>query len=897
MNADNIPRQSTVRCGIFMTALLAPALPFPASAELYFPPAMVSADAENVADLSRLSQSGAQLPGTYEVEVYLNGNWLVARSVRFDTRDAVTEPSPAVSTTNSSNDTKVPAVVPGAPPGQDVRDHTGLQACLTPDDWREAGLKLEAVPEMRGLPENRCVSPGRYIPHAYTAFDFEHMRLDISLPQALLHNRPRGWIPPERWDEGINALVTGYRLSGSESHGEWSNTRNLYLNLDNSLNLGAWRLHDTRNWSYNASGNSTTSQWSRLNTYLERAIIPWRSRLLAGEASTDSDLFDAFAFRGVKLTTDDSMYPDTLRGFAPVIKGAAFSNARVTVRQNSSLIYQTFVPPGAFAINDLYPVSSGGDLEVTVTEADASVRTFTVPYSSVPLLQREGRMRYSLAAGNFRNSSNRYDTPAFAQGTLQWGLPLGITTYGGVQMAEKYYAGMLGAGVNLGHVGALSVDVTHADSELADGSRHQGQSLRFLYARSMGETGTTLRLAGYRYSTQGFHTLEETALKQMRGRLYDDDTTDADGHPVQQSWSNQFNLYNAKRMRLQASLTQRLGKYGSLYLTGSRQTYWNSDGNADSLTAGYTGSAGQVNWSLSWSYSKTSTQPRADRMLYLSLSLPFSALLPWKQETPELTRLTGNMSRSSGGQSSYMTGLSGSLLDSNNLSWSVQEGVSRQGNSGRSENSGSASVEYRGTYGSASLGYSHSPTWRQMNYGLSGGMVLHRNGLTLGQEPGVTNVLVAVPGAVGIPVSGGTGIRTDWRGYALLPYSAAYRENTIALDMEGLDEFTEVEDSSTRVVPTRGALVRAEFKAHSGVRALMTLTHDGKPLPFGTTVTGDGVTGITGDDGEVYLAGLKEEGDLTAQWGNKSHQKCTAHYRLTDAQMARSPVQTAATCS
>lgn len=895
MNTDNIPRPRTLavrfRHSAVATALLAllPVVSSPVAAELYFPPSMVSADAENVADLSRLSQSGAQLPGTYEVEVYLNGNWLVARSVRFDARETETEPVPAASPDSADSD-----AVSGVIPGQDVRDHTGLLACLTPEDWRDIGLKLEAVPAMRDLPEDSCVSPGRYIPQAYTAFDFEHMRLDISLPQALLHNRPRGWIPPERWDEGINALVTGYRLSGSESHGEWNNTRNLYLSLDNSLNLGAWRLHDTRSWSYNATGNRTTSQWSRLNTYLERAVIPWRSRLLLGEASTDGELFDAFAFRGVKLTTDDSMYPDTLRGFAPVIKGAAFSNARVTVRQNGSLIYQTFVPPGAFAIDDLYPVSSGGDLEVTVTEADSSARTFTVPYSSVPLLQREGRLRWSVAAGRFRSNSDRYDTPAFATGTLQWGLPHGITAYGGVQLAEKYRAGMLGSGVNLGHLGALSADVTHAESELADGSHHSGQSLRLLYARSMSRTGTTLRLAGYRYSTEGFHTLEETALKSMQGRLYDDDATDADGRPLPSAYGNQYNLYNAKRMRVQANLTQRLGKYGSLYLTGTRQTYHRRSGSTDSLTAGYTGTAGPVNWSLSWSYSKNAAQ--SDRMLYLSFSLPFSALLPWKQETPGLTRLTGNMSRSGGGQSSYMAGMSGSLLQDNNLNWSVQEGVSRQGDGGRNENSGNASVEYRGTYGSVSLGYSHSPDYRQVNYGLSGGMVLHRNGLTLGQQPGVTNVLVAVPGAAGIPVSGGTGIRTDWRGYALLPYSSAYRENTVALDMEGLDEFTEVEDSSTRVVPTRGALVRAEFTAHTGVRALMTLTHNGRPLPFGATVTGDGVSGITGDDGEVYLAGLAQEGDLTAQWGSESHQKCTAHYRLTDAQMAQSPVLTAATC-
>ncbi|MCD3179869.1 fimbria/pilus outer membrane usher protein, partial [Salmonella enterica subsp. enterica serovar Enteritidis] len=35
------------------------------------------------------------------------------------------------------------------------------------------------------------------------------------------------------------------------------------------------------------------------------------------------------------------------RGFAPVIRGIAKSNAEVTVEQNNYVIYRTFVQPGA----------------------------------------------------------------------------------------------------------------------------------------------------------------------------------------------------------------------------------------------------------------------------------------------------------------------------------------------------------------------------------------------------------------------------------------------------------------------------------------------------------------------------------------------------------------------
>jgi outer membrane usher protein len=40
------------------------------------------------------------------------------------------------------------------------------------------------------------------------------------------------------------------------------------------------------------------------------------------------------------------MFPDGMRSYAPEIRGVAQSNALVTVRQGSNIIYQTTVPPG-----------------------------------------------------------------------------------------------------------------------------------------------------------------------------------------------------------------------------------------------------------------------------------------------------------------------------------------------------------------------------------------------------------------------------------------------------------------------------------------------------------------------------------------------------------------------
>ncbi len=41
-------------------------------------------------------------------------------------------------------------------------------------------------------------------------------------------------------------------------------------------------------------------------------------------------------------------------GYAPQIRGYAKTNAKVEVRQQGNLIYQTTVTPGSFEINDLF---------------------------------------------------------------------------------------------------------------------------------------------------------------------------------------------------------------------------------------------------------------------------------------------------------------------------------------------------------------------------------------------------------------------------------------------------------------------------------------------------------------------------------------------------------------
>lgn len=826
-------------------------------AEEYFNPAFLSGDASQVADLSRFSKGEGQPAGTYRVEVYINEEYIGTQDVRFDALQK----------------------------GRKGADDTGLVPCLSRAWLEKQDVNIQASPVLLKLTGEQCADLPASFDKAQTRFAFERQRLDISIPQAAFRNNVRGYIPPERWDNGITAGMLNYSFSGSNSKNTESdaNYSSYFLNLNSGLNIGPWRLRNYSTWNYSENGRYRNNTWRNVSTYAQRSIIPLKSSLTLGDSYTEGDVFDGVGFRGVQLASDDSMLPDSMRGFAPTVRGVANSPAQVTIRQNGYEIYQTYVPAGAFEITDLYPTSTSGDLQVTVRENNGTVSQFTVPYSAVPILQREGRVKYALTAGQFRSGSDLQNSPDFWQGTLIWGLPAGVTLYGGSQLSDNYQSFAFGAGKNLGNWGAVSADVTHARSVLPDDSQKEGQSLRFLYAKSLNDYGTNFQLLGYRYSTQGFYTLSETAWRQMEGYRLKTQDGPVDTKPELLDYHN---LYYSKKGRLQVNISQQVSDLGTVYVTGSHQTYWRTSEKDQLWQVGYSGNWEDINYNLNWSWNKSPGLSDADRRVAFNISVPLSRWLTGTGKARDITNsantayATYSVTHDSDNRVAQQAGVSGTLLDDNNLSYSVQQGHTTKGGGA----TGMASLSYQGRYANSNLGYSYGKHYQQVNYGLSGGVVAHADGVTLSQPLGDTNVLVKAPGADSVRVQNATGVSTDWRGYAVVPYATSYRANRIALDTTTLQDNAELDNAVTNVVPTKGALVRASFDARIGARAKITLTQrNGKPVPFGASVsdeTGGGGGGIVGDAGQVFMSGLKPNGKLKVVWGHAASQQCTVSYQL-----------------
>lgn len=819
-----------------------------AQAELYFNPRFLADDPAAVADLSSFENGQEVLPGTYRVDIYLNDGFMATRDVTF----------------------------------KHGENGHGLSPCLTRSQLVSMGVNTAAVIGMNALAVDACIPLTTMIEDATTRFDVGQQRLYLTIPQTVMRNRARGYIPPELWNDGINAGLLNYNLTGNNVHHDAGSSNYAYLNLQSGLNLGAWRLRDNSTWSYSSGrGSSNENKWQHVNTWVERGITLLRSRLTLGDSFTNGDIFDGINFRGAQLATDDNMLPDSLKGFSPVIHGIARSTAQVSIKQNGYEVYQSTMPPGPFTINDLYAAGNGGDLQVNIKEADGTNQVFSVPWSTVPVLQREGHTRYALTAGEYRSGNDFQEAPRFFQSTVLRGLPMGWTLYGGSQLASRYRAFNLGVGKNMGELGAASLDLTQANATLSDDSDHQGQSIRFLYNKSLSDIGTNIQLVGYRYSTKGYYSFADTTYRRMSG--YDVETQDG-VIQVKPKFTDYYNLAYNKRGKVQVSVTQQLGRTATLYLSGNHQTYWSTGKTDQQLQVGLNAAVDDINWTLSYNLTKNAWQQGRDQILAVNVNIPFSHWLrsdsksAWRHASANYS-----MSHDLNGRITNMAGLYGTLLEDNNLSYSMHTGFANGGDVG-SNGTGYASLNHRGGYGNANVGYSRSDGLTQLYYGVSGGVLAHADGVTLSQPLNDTVVLVKAPGTDNVKIENQTGVRTDWRGYAVLPYATEYRENRVALDTNTLADNVDLDEAVVSVVPTHGAIVRADFKTYIGVKLLMTLTRDGKPVPFGAMVSSNSNQGgsIVADNGQVYLNGMPLTGSVQVKWGEGVDSSCVASYSLPE---------------
>lgn len=783
------------------------------------------------------AMSEGQLPGVYRVGISLNQRFVEQRDIRF------------VRVTSGAQ-----------------HSDTGLFPCLDADFFRSQGVAAEVLAK-RTDADPTCLLFDQGLAGVSYDYDFNQQTLAIEVPQAYL-----GEIPFEvrrrQWSNGERVAFTHYSLSGSSVQAETGRRQDQFASFRSGLNAGAWRLRNFSTWR---KGTDTPGRWESLETYAQRDLGNMMAMATVGDAATEGDLFDAIPYRGVGIASDLDMLPDQARGFAPVIRGIANGRSRVIIRQRGYVIHEQWVPSGPFALTDLYPTASNGDIEVTVESGDGQVQVYTQSFSSVPYMLREGQQTYSLYAGRYRPSSDvGQDTPTFLQGTLRRGLAQGTTVFAGTLLSDGYSAGLVGVAHDFAGFGAVSVDVTHARAAevLPDKPTQSGQSLRFRYSKSLEVTNTTFSLVGYRYSTSGYYAFAEALDSRANAQVAQPYRQPGDLPPAASYRSGHM------KSNLNANVSQQLGSYGSMYATLSKTAYWGSNTADTSLQMGYNFSAGDISYSLGAGVIQGQTP---DRNLTLSISMPLGG--------SGNRRLSATTSRSSRGNASHMATLSGNALQDDVLAYSA--GVTQRVSADQRTTGGAFAAQYDAANATFHGGYNQAGGNRQLDLGVEGAVVAYDSQLIFAQPLGETNVIVAAPGAANVSLTNNRGVRTNGNGYTVVPSAMPYRKNRVSLDTQTIPQNVDIQQLVQEVTPNRGAFVVADFETRSGRRILFRISdREGRVAPFAASAELFAPDGrslgstLVADNGRAFLTGVPTQARLQVSSGGQPW--CSSELHLDD---------------
>ncbi|WP_273830926.1 fimbria/pilus outer membrane usher protein [Serratia bockelmannii] len=834
-------------------------------------------DKQKHVDLSYFAHKGGMQPGRYPVQVKVNGKLTDdGRVVEF--RSWPNQRGKLYACVTATQMLEWWGI---------KASQSGTLASVSPDDPQMVRGKPSASTSASSAeappPVGQCPTGGvaAMVPYAKEVFDFNKHLLDLTVPQASLGPASLMRIPPHLWDEGIPAILMNYNYTGSQQKSQGRQSGSDFLGVNGQLNVLGWRVRNDLTW-HKSQGQSAELNASQV--YAERDFAAFGGgQLTVGQTTSGGGGGDSVSFVGAKVDSDDSMLDPKFTAYSPAITGIANSPATVTVRQYGKVIYQQNVPQGPFSLTD-FNRSGNGDVDVEIREADGRTHHFTLASVNAGNLLRQGGASYSASTGQ-ASGGNGYADNRFVQAGGSYGAWANATLTGGVLLSRNYQAASVGTSIYAGAWGAVSYNLRTSRADLGvvpgQSGAETGVAHDISWSRNFG--ATSVGVSWSHSQTRTFHTYGE--LLALSPKQPGDTSTASDPTPTRDSVS--------------VSLSQSLGIWGSVSLSGSRSTSWGSNAVQNNVSLGYNttirdigigvsmglstqngssgGSNGYDNTSnggTGWSDLSGSAN-RTDRTVAVNISLPLGKWL-------SANSVNGTYSYSrSNGEVSQQAGLSGSAMNGD-LSYAVSQGV--QGSKG-----GSTSLGYSGRYGAVSTGYSYGSGSNSVSYGVTGGMALHAHGITLGRSValGGGNALVEVPGVGGVSVGNAV---TDWRGYALLGSLTPYDLNRVRVDMTNIPGNLELDASSKNVVPTRGALVAVPFLGRKGYRLLLTLTRDkGDAVPFGSSVTLElddkavtPVTGIVSDDSQVYLAGMPMKGTVTASWGDDKASQCTANYTLPD---------------
>lgn len=590
--------------------------------------------------------------------------------------------------------------------------------------------------------------------------------------------------------------------SGSDS----SSNRYSQASLEAGFNAMDWSLRSR----YILTDDDGNRNAESIYTYAEHVFVPQRLTMQVGEINAMSDVLSGVPITGVQLIPTSGLQKD---GSGVSVSGIArTSQARVEVRQNGRLIFNTLVPAGPFTLDDVPMVRNNVDLDVTVVESDGSTNRFIVPAASVKSRNLSRPNGLTVSAGQVRSIESDYSDPLVFNVSDGWRILPWMNLLASGVVAEDYQAA--GARTEFMLTDGWNVSTSMAASKAQFGDSDNGikNELQSDYSltESVGLSGSVAHYSG------DYSELADAMDDDYQG--YDN------SYSANIRWSTPL----AGAFSAGLSYNQAAGDgEDSRYLL---------------LSWGKTFKYASVN--VNWQSAVGSTDDdQDDDLLYINLSIPLGG-----------SQSLSSYMRKQGDSTSYGLANSGALGNDTNYYISADRDDESQ------ENSFNGNINTNLHYTQLSVGGGASGD-HQRNYNatLSGGIAMHKDGVTFSpysiKDTFAIAKLSEPKAGVEITTPQGT-VWTDRWGQAVIPGLTEWRNSRIEVDANKLPQSMTLANGTKYIAAAHGSVSEVSFKVLNSRRVMLRIKQaDGKPLAKGLSVVDakDNYVVTVVDDGHVFL--------------------------------------------
>lgn len=630
--------------------------------------------------------------------------------------------------------------------------------------------------------------------------------VELYLPQEALNSLSAD---VKNFQHGGTAGMLNYSLfstksdySGSDS----SSNRYSQASLEAGFNTMDWALRSR----YILTDDNGNRNAESIYTYAEHVFVPQRLTMQVGEINAMSDVLNGVPITGVQLMPTSGLQKDS--SGVSVSGIARTSQARVEVRQNGRLIFNTLVPAGPFTLDDVPMVRNNVDLDVTVVESDGSTNHYIVPASSVKSRNLSRPNGLTVSAGQVRGIDSDYSDPLVFNVSDGWRIFPWMNLLASGVVAEDYQAA--GARTEFMVTDDWNISTSMAASKAQFGDSDNGIKNELQSDYSLTENvGLSASVAHY---SGDYRELADAMDDDYQG--YDN------SYSANIRWSTPL----AGAFSAGLSYNQAAGDgEDSRYLLLS----WGKTFKYASVN---------VNWQ---SAVGNSDDDQNDDLLYINLSIPLGG-----------SQSLSSYMRKQGDSTSYGLANSGSLGNDTNYYISADRDQESK------ENSFNGNINTNLHYTQLSVGGGTSgDNQRNYNATLSGGIAMHKEGVTFSpysiKDTFAIAKLSEPKAGVEITTPQGT-VWTDRWGQAVIPGLTEWRNSRIEVDANKLPQSMTLANGTKYIAAAHGSVSEVSFKVLNSRRVMLRIKQaDGKPLTKGLSVVDDKdnyvVTVV--DDGHVFL--------------------------------------------